>query len=47
MRSNSVVIVSISSQQATQMRLVEDDDMIEALSSARADELFKLGILPG
>ncbi len=30
-----------------QIRLVEDDDMIVALSTDRADELFNVGILPG
>ncbi len=46
-RVKPVVIISIGSQQATQVLLFEDDDMIEALSTDRPDEPFNARILPG
>ena len=42
-----IVIVGLGAQQPTLMRLVEDDQMIQALSADRPDKPFDMGILPG
>ena len=44
--SGTVVVDEVVAQQATQMGLVEDDDVIEALAAQGADEAFDIGILP-
>ena len=43
--SGTVVVDEVVAQQATQMGLVEDDDVIEALAAQGADEAFAIGIL--
>ena len=45
--TRSIVIVGAGAQQPTQMSLVEDDQMIQALSTDRPDKPFDMGILPG
>ena len=47
MGTRSIVIVGAGAQQPTQMSLVEDDQMIQALSTDRPDKPFDMGILPG
>ena len=47
MRSDVVVVASISSQDAALMRLAEDDEMIHALAPDRSDQPFGKAILPG
>jgi hypothetical protein len=46
MRSDVVVIASISSQDAAQMRLAQDDKMIHTLAPDRSDQPFGEAILP-
>ena len=46
MRSDVVVVASISSQDAALMRLAEDDEMIHALAPDRSDQPFGTAILP-
>ena len=46
-RSKGIGIIGILSQQATEMSLVEDDDVIEALASKGPDEAFRIAVLPG
>src|SRR4030065_439696 len=46
MRSNFVVIASIGSQDATQMRLAQDDKMIHTLAPDRSDQPLGKAILP-
>ena len=45
-RSRAVVVREIPGQDATQVLLAENDDMVEALASHRADEPFRERILP-
>ncbi len=47
MRSDVVVITSVGLQDAAQMRLVQDDQMIHALSPDRSDQPLGKAILPG
>ena len=44
--SGAVVVDEVVAQQATQVGLVQDDDVIEALAAQGADEAFDIGILP-
>ena len=47
MCSDLVVIGSVVLQDTTQLRLVEHDQVIEALAPDRSDEAFDTAILPG
>ena len=42
-----IVIPLIRAQQIAKMRLAEDNDMVEAITSDRADEPLSISILPG
>jgi hypothetical protein len=44
--SGVVVIEEVVTEQATQMILVQDDDVVEALAAQGPDEAFDVGILP-
>src|ERR1700726_47083 len=46
MCSNVVVIASIGSQDSAQMRLAQDDEMVNTLASDRSDQPFGKAILP-
>src|SRR5215207_4974564 len=46
MRSDFIVITSIGSQDAAQMRLAQDDDMVHTLAPDRSDQPFGKAILP-
>ena len=45
-RSTPMIVATVGDEDALEMRLVEDDDVIEALSSDRADQAFDVRILP-
>src|SRR5207302_1073655 len=47
MCSNLVVIASIGSQDSTQMRLAQDDEMVNTLAPDRSDQPFGKAVLPG
>src|SRR5258708_12403645 len=47
MGSHIVIIVCVGSQNATQMCLAPNDDMIETLTPDRPDQPFGKAILPG
>ena len=44
---HGVVVVEVRPQETTQMSLIENEEMVEALSSNRADDPLCEGILPG
>src|SRR6059058_5089124 len=46
MCSGTVVVLLVRAQQTTQMLLAEDDHMINALASDRADRSFGIAVLP-
>src|SRR5215203_2079487 len=46
MRSDFIVITSMGSQDAAQMRLAQDDQMIHTLTPDRSDQPFGKAILP-
>src|ERR1700676_1186657 len=46
MCSDVVIVTSIGSQDPAQMRLTENDDMIQALAADRPDQPFGKAILP-
>src|SRR6202047_2171842 len=46
MCTDVVVVTSIGSQDPAQMRLTENDDMIQALAADRSDQPFGKAILP-
>jgi hypothetical protein len=46
MRPDVIVIASVGSQDAAQMRLAQDDKMIHTLASDRSDQPFGKAILP-
>ena len=46
-RSTTVVVGEVVSQQATQLRVVQHHDVVEALAAQGADEPFHVRILPG
>src|ERR1700704_6270461 len=46
MRSDVVIIACVRSQDPSQMRLTQDDDMIQALAANRSDQPFGEAILP-
>ena len=47
MRSRPVVIREVRAQQSPQMRLIDNDDVIEKLSTNRSDQALDVRILPG
>jgi hypothetical protein len=47
MRSGRVMVLKILRQDAAQMMLVKDDDVIQTFAADRADEALDIGILPG
>src|SRR6266849_8733670 len=47
MRSHAVVIVRIVFQNPTQMFLVQDNDVVQALAPDRSDQPFGKAVLPG
>src|ERR1700740_1029719 len=47
MRSDSVVVAGVRFQNATQVRLAQDNHMIDTLAPDRADQPFSNAILPG
>jgi hypothetical protein len=47
MRPGLVVVLNIPRQDAAQVMLVKDNDVIQTFAADRADEAFELGILPG
>jgi hypothetical protein len=47
MCSELVVIVDIGRKDAAQMSLAQDDDLIQAFPSDRADQSLRMPILPG
>src|SRR2546430_4963336 len=46
MRASPVIVREVRGQDASQMPLAENDSMVEALASRRADEPLREGILP-
>src|SRR4051794_11102396 len=46
MCSGAVVVLLVRAQQTTQMLLAEDDHMIDALASDRADQTLRMSVLP-
>jgi hypothetical protein len=46
MRSAPMIILAVELEDAPEMRLVDDDHVIETLSSDRADQAFDIRILP-
>src|ERR1700682_2099340 len=46
MCSNVVVIASIGSQESAQMRLAQDDEMVNTLAPDRSDQPFGKAVLP-
>ena len=46
MRARVVIVVEVLAHDSPQMPLIQDDDVIEALSPDRSDEPFDEGILP-
>lgn len=46
MCANLIIIGGVSCQDPAQMRFAEHDDMVEALTSDRADETFNMAVLP-
>ena len=46
MRSGPVMILKIPREDAPQVTLVEDDDVIQAFAADRADEALDIWILP-
>jgi len=47
MRPDLVVVRGIRLKDTTQVRLAEDDHLIEAFASSRTDQPFDVSILPG
>ena len=47
MRSELVVIGSVSSKNSTQVGVAEDGDVIEAFPVDRADQPLRMSVLPG
>src|SRR5260221_8487473 len=47
MRSDAAVIVRIGSQDSAQMRLAQDNDVVQTLTPDRSDQPFGKAILPG
>src|SRR5260370_12818789 len=47
MRSGVMMILKIARQDAAQVTLVEDDDVIQTFTADRTDETLGVGVLPG
>jgi len=47
MRSEFVVIAGVGDKNPAQMRLAEDDDMVEASPADRTDQSLRMPVLPG
>jgi hypothetical protein len=47
MRSGVLMILKIARQDAAQVALAEDDNVIQAFTANRTDETLDVGILPG
>ena len=47
MRSGVMMILKIFRQDAAQVTLVEDDNVIQTFTADRSDETLGIGILPG
>jgi hypothetical protein len=47
MRARDVVVTEVGVQESTEMRLVQDEEVVEALPADGADEPFPEGIRPG
>lgn len=47
MHAGPVVVTRVGRKDPTQMSFAEDDDVIEAFSADRADQPFRMPILPG
>ena len=45
-RTRPVVVVDVGAEEASQMWLVEHDDVVETLAAHRADQAFHVWILP-
>jgi hypothetical protein len=45
-RSTPMIVPPVGREDASEMRLVDDDHMIETLASDRADQAFDIRILP-
>ncbi len=46
MRSGSVVIIEVRNKDPSQMPFIQDDHVVQALASDRADDSFNVRILP-
>jgi hypothetical protein len=46
-RSNAVVIISVGFQNSAQMRLAQDNNVVQTLAPDRSDQPFGEAILPG
>ncbi len=47
LHSTPMIVPAVSGEDLPEMRLVEDDDVIEAFSPDRTDQAFDVRILPG
>ena len=47
MSSGLVMISKVARQDATQVALVENDDVVQTFAADRTDEAFDIGVLPG
>ena len=47
MRSDRVMVLTILRQDAEEVMLVQDDDVIQTFAADRDDEALDIGILPG
>jgi len=47
MGPGTMVVTEIRSQGSLQMLRVQDDEVVQAVSSYRADQSFDVGVLPG
>ena len=47
MRAGALVVVDIRRQDATQMALVEDHDVLQTLAANRTDHALDVSVLPG
>jgi hypothetical protein len=45
MSANAIVIVGVGSEDLAQMRLAQDEDVVQAFSPDRADEPFSVSVL--
>jgi hypothetical protein len=46
MSAASVVVLKVCRQHTAQVMLIEDEDVIEAFATDRADDAFDIGVLP-